>query len=627
MKNIGSFLYVFICLCNVSFAVSQDESFEEMIMRLDFVVASEKAKELDQKESFPYHSYISSLFAHSGQFREKDVEIYNVFKNLDGKDAVLGPFVKGLYLLYNEAENDKAFTNLIQALNLAKEHNKDILPLVYLALLELYGQEIVQSTSNYFEYLEEFKNISESSIIQDWYSVHRIRYFSKSNQGDFSNIFLCEFQVFEKYFNEHVATFPESLKGYYYYYRAIYFRNLKESKKAEFALKKLVNDYGDKIHYRYMNFISNLFLCDITANKNEFELAKKHLETAKKYWNKSDVIRSQYIQRRYSAFYYYEKLDRYEDGFDLLKGSILDESQLDFRNNTFLMSETNLKFQTAEKEKTILEQEKSLLLEKEQKTKSKNLAIGLGITLVLSSLIGILLYLNGKRKHRITEQQEEIQRQKVETLLKEQELVSIDAMIAGQEKERTKVANELHDDLGSLMATVKLHFDNVKVDEKDPAMKSAQDLLEKAYQKIRGMAHAKNSGVMANQGLLPAVQKMARTINETRALEVSVEDFGLADRMENSLELTIFRILQELITNIIKHAEATKASIQFTQHEDNMNIIVEDNGKGFDMSTVKRTASGMGLGTIEKRIEHLEGSFTVDSVLGKGTSILIDIPV
>jgi signal transduction histidine kinase len=120
---------------------------------------------------------------------------------------------------------------------------------------------------------------------------------------------------------------------------------------------------------------------------------------------------------------------------------------------------------------------------------------------------------------------------------------------------------------------------------------------------------------------------MAKIINATNSLNVSVEDFGLADRMENSLELTIFRIIQELVANIIKHAEATKANIQFTQHEDKLNIIVEDNGKGFDMSVVNRNESGMGIGSIEKRIEHLEGSFTVDSVLGKGTSILIDIPV
>ena len=95
----------------------------------------------------------------------------------------------------------------------------------------------------------------------------------------------------------------------------------------------------------------------------------------------------------------------------------------------------------------------------------------------------------------------------------------------------------------------------------------------------------------------------------------------------DSLELSIFRMVQELVANAIKHAEATKVNIQLTQHEDNLNIIVEDNGKGFDRSKLDNGKSGMGLTNIEKRVEHLEGNFTVDSVLGKGTSILIDIPV
>ena len=220
-----------------------------------------------------------------------------------------------------------------------------------------------------------------------------------------------------------------------------------------------------------------------------------------------------------------------------------------------------------------------------------------------------------------------LKQERVDNLLKEQELVSIDAMIEGQEKERQRVANELHDDLGSLMATIKLHFDNSKVSKKDPALQNAQKLLEEAYQKVRGMAHSKNSGVMSDQGLLPAIKKMAKVITETNALKVSVEDFGMGDRLENSLELNLFRMVQELVANTIKHAEATQVNIQLTQHEDNLNIIIEDNGKGFDRSKVDTSKTGMGLTTIEKRVEHLEGNFTVDSILGKGTSILIDIPV
>ena len=97
--------------------------------------------------------------------------------------------------------------------------------------------------------------------------------------------------------------------------------------------------------------------------------------------------------------------------------------------------------------------------------------------------------------------------------------------------------------------------------------------------------------------------------------------------MENSLELAVFRMIQELVANAIKHSEASKVNIQLTQHEDNLNIIVEDNGRGFNRSKLDKSKSGMGLTNIEKHVEHLEGNFTVDSIVGKGTSILIDIPL
>ena len=290
------------------------------------------------------------------------------------------------------------------------------------------------------------------------------------------------------------------------------------------------------------------------------------------------------------------------------------------RNNKRINDEMEAKYQTAEKEKQILKEQQKVRA-------NRNWLIAAGIVLLLGSGIGILLQKNTTKKRLLAEQQALIKQERVDNLLKEQELVSIDAMIAGQEKERQRVANELHDDLGSLMATIKLHFDNSKVSKKDSGLQNAQKLLDQAYQKVRGMAHSKNSGVMSNQGLLPAIKKMAQVITETNALEVTVEDFGMGDRLENSLELNLFRMVQELVANAIKHAEATQVTIQLTQYEDNLNIIIEDNGKGFDRAKVDTSKTGMGLTTIEKRVEHLEGNFTVDSVLGKGTSILIDIPV
>ncbi len=316
----------------------------------------------------------------------------------------------------------------------------------------------------------------------------------------------------------------------------------------------------------------------------------------------------------------YEKNKDYENATKYLKLHLAYKDSLELDEQNSAMVEIQEKYNNEKLRADNLEIES-------RRIRNRNWLIAASITLLLGTGIAILLQKNTTKKRLLAEQESILKQQRVENLLKEQELVSIDAMIAGQEKERQKVAGELHDDLGSLMATIKLHFDNAKISKENTSLQHAQKLLEEAYQKVRGMAHNKNSGVMSDQGLLQAIQKMAQTITDTNTMEVKVEDFGLGERMENTLELSIFRMIQELLANVIKHAEASKVNIQLTQHEENLNIIVEDNGKGFDRTKLDAETSGMGLTTIEKRVEHLEGNFTVDSVIGKGTSILIDLPV
>ncbi len=221
--------------------------------------------------------------------------------------------------------------------------------------------------------------------------------------------------------------------------------------------------------------------------------------------------------------------------------------------------------------------------------------------------------------------------QKKEKILKDLELTTIDAMISGQEKERQRLASDLHDSVGATLAAAKLQFHHLSKNRKkgqqtEELFSKTGKLLDDAYTQIRSMAHVKNSGVLAKNGLLPAIQKLAKNASGINGLQIEVEDYGLEERLENSLEISVFRILQELVTNIIKHSDATQASIAINQYKDSLNIIVEDNGKGFEARILPQR-DGMGLGSIEKRVEHMEGTMEVDSTLGKGTTILIDIPL
>lgn len=267
-------------------------------------------------------------------------------------------------------------------------------------------------------------------------------------------------------------------------------------------------------------------------------------------------------------------------------------------------------------------------LESEAKRKqNQNIAIGLAGSLALGSVIAFLLFKNTKRKQKLAENEKELETQKLATVLKEQELNAIDAMIEGQEKERQRIANDLHDDLGGLMATVKLHFNALKDKNTPELYHKTNTLIDEAYQKVRSVAHAKNSGVIAKQGLLKAVNEMAEKISSSNTIDIQVIDHGLENRLENSLELTIFRIIQELVTNVIKHAKASEVTIHITNHDESLNIMVEDNGVGFNPSQITKTNKGMGISSIDKRVEHLDGTMTIESERLKGTTIIIDIPI
>ena len=252
--------------------------------------------------------------------------------------------------------------------------------------------------------------------------------------------------------------------------------------------------------------------------------------------------------------------------------------------------------------------------------------------LIAALLIGYLFYRNLREKKKVRDREFEIQQQKLDKVLKAQELAGIDAMIEGQEKERQRIANDLHDNLGSLLATIRLHFQNLKVkkdrlkEEEDRIMKQTDDLIDEAYQQVRTIAHAKNAGVPAKEGLVPAVKNFARKVSASDKIVIEVVDQEMSDRLENSMEIAIFRIIQELITNIIKHSGATEAAIYLTDHSASINILVEDNGRGFDPEKIQ-PKEGMGLNSIRKRVEYMEGEMDVDAAEGKGTTINIHIPV
>ncbi|WP_350284241.1 ATP-binding protein [uncultured Croceitalea sp.] len=611
----SKYLILILMTLGNSFAQSQSifDSYLIDVLNLDYKEAEKKANRITDRNLKNACWYLSQVLFFAGQAEISKPKYENDTYQLQ----VLDGLSVGYQKLFSEPYESKAFQKFVEAYEIAKKTNNDLLiKFSLLSIIQVYNFEISQTNDLALVYLNEFKKNISNEVDEYHYKINYLLYRLRDiHFKDFSSEeFELEFEALMRNFDVKHKFWPNYLSTL-----AVLLETRLEHKKSIEMHKQAIESIGDTPFLKYIKFRSFIRLSEIYRAKKQFSLALVQIDSATSYLDNSDSLRSKYYINFYSAKNYFGKKS-FEKAYISLKKSNDLSVELDYQKNSMEISRLNAKYQTAEKEKQILE-------EQQKARRNRNWLIAAGLVLLFGAGIAILLQKNTTKKRLLAEQEALLKQQRVDNLLKAQELVSIDAMIEGQEKERQRVANELHDDLGSLMATIKLHFDKANSSKTDPAMQHAQKLLEEAYQKVRSIAHHKNSGVMSDQGLLPAIKKMATVISETNALQVTVEDFGMGERLENSLELNLFRMVQELVANTIKHAEASKVTIQLTQHEDNLNIIVEDNGKGFERSQVDTSNTGMGLTTIEKRVEHLEGNFTVDSIPGKGTSILIDIPV
>lgn len=358
--------------------------------------------------------------------------------------------------------------------------------------------------------------------------------------------------------------------------------------------------------------------------KKEYQKAIELLKKAEKI----DVLNNKKNVKSYINNFLslnYEALGDHKNAYHYLNEFLTVQNELDIEEQNIKISEFHTKYKSQEKEIENLN-----LKNKLQRNQIIVYSI-VGLLLVIIT-IGILALKNISKKKKIAEQEKLIETQKLEKTLKDQELHDIDLILESQEKERQQIANELHDDLGSMLATLKLNFQNLKRNEnpeknENNLYEKTDNLIEEAYQKVRNISHLKNLGVVGSQGLLVAVKKMAEKMSILERLKINVIPFGLTGRLDNQTEVTLFRIIQELCTNIIKHSGANEVNIYLTQHNPKeLNLIIEDNGTGFDPKIITQKG-GIGLKSIEQKVEQMGGTFNIDSILTKGTTIIIDLPI
>lgn len=300
--------------------------------------------------------------------------------------------------------------------------------------------------------------------------------------------------------------------------------------------------------------------------------------------------------------------------YELLNDSILNES---ITNSTIYIEK---KFDTERKETQIQLQHTQL---RQQSVLNYFLMAGAGALLIIS----LLTYRNYKNRQKL-------QQIRIDELEKEKQLTAIEAVLKGEEQERTRLAKDLHDGLGGMLSGIKHSLSSMKgympmTPDHAQAFERNIDMLNSSIKEMRRVAHNMMPEVLVRYGLDIALKEFCNELNSSGVIHANYQSIGMDKVLiEQTAAVTIYRIVQELVNNAIKHATASDVLVQLNMlaQERLLTITVEDNGKGFDTALLKQS-SGMGWSNIQNRVDFLKGKLDVNSAPGKGTSVLIEINI
>lgn len=274
------------------------------------------------------------------------------------------------------------------------------------------------------------------------------------------------------------------------------------------------------------------------------------------------------------------------------------------------ISEIEVKYKKAENEKKIAvlkaENEKAILSDANNRL-IKWLFIATSIILLI---ILLFIWLYYKKSRKLAQQEMQVQLSH--------------AMLQGGEQERVRIARDLHDGLGGMLAGIKLNLAGLTADNFGQRNKIIGQLDSSAAE-LRRIARNMMPEALLSLGLETAVRDMCDALS-TASCEIIFQAYDIQPNIPMQKQITIFRILQELLANALRHAHASKVMLQCSQNNDTFYITVEDNGKGYDTNALP-VSKGIGLGNIKNRVEYLQGKIDINSVINAGTDIHIELNV
>lgn len=240
--------------------------------------------------------------------------------------------------------------------------------------------------------------------------------------------------------------------------------------------------------------------------------------------------------------------------------------------------------------------------------------------LFLISTIGFLYYQNRVKSAQI----------ELNEAHRDQQIVSMRSMLEGQEKERSRIARDLHDGLGNLLSTLKVNFGSIQINFDDNNSKklfgSASQMIDEACTEVRKIAHEMMPQALKKLGLRKALEDLVLKMDAIHPFDAEFHVHGVEKTFDDNTNVMLYRIVQEALNNIVKYAKAAEVSVQITYSDEWFDLTIEDDGVGFDPNAID-PEKGMGLKSIAFRTEFIGGTYDINSRPGVGTLVTINIPL
>ena len=389
-----------------------------------------------------------------------------------------------------------------------------------------------------------------------------------------------------------------------------YYRISNDHRKAINYYKRCLETAKD-LNYQHFATDVLLYLGQSYAGIGDAQSAEEHYLEAVDLGKELGFLE---IQQRAHGYLgsLYKKRGQIQKAYDNLELYDMLKDSLNLAEHAKQINQLETRFQSEKKDKEIVKQQLALADQHLALTQSESKTRTMGILIVSLLLASILLwFLFQQRQKRIQQQLLTIQR--------EQEVRTLESLMEGEEKERFRIAKELHDGVNGDLSAIKFKLSSL-LEMNNSVVKEAVAMIDDSCEQVRAISHNLVPPSLKDFNLIEAVDEYCQSMNSVHNPEIHFQQVGDNIQIEKKQEANLYRIVQELVTNSIKHAEASEVNVQLSYLANVLQLTVEDNGKGFDPKTVKN--DGIGMQNVLSRVDYLNA--TMDFVSNeKGTSYTI----